>query len=96
MFSVFPTARLRPSPFYESAVAEGMTAARPACRLYLITPPSIADLDVFADALEAALDAGDVAALQVRLKPATDLQIEQAVQAVLEQLQQRLGARLRA
>jgi glycine cleavage system aminomethyltransferase T len=27
MFSVFPTARLRPSPFYESAVAEGMTAA---------------------------------------------------------------------
>ena len=27
MFSVFPTARLRPSPFYQSAVAEGMTAA---------------------------------------------------------------------
>jgi glycine cleavage system aminomethyltransferase T len=27
MFSVFPTARLRPSPFYESAVAEGMVAA---------------------------------------------------------------------
>ena len=27
MFSVFPTARLRPSPFYDSAVAEGMTAA---------------------------------------------------------------------
>ena len=27
MFSVFPTARLRPSPFYASAVAEGMTAA---------------------------------------------------------------------
>ncbi len=27
MFSVFPTARLRPSPFYESAVAEGMTSA---------------------------------------------------------------------
>ncbi len=27
MFSVFPTARLKPSPFYESAVAEGMTAA---------------------------------------------------------------------
>ena len=26
MFSVFPTARLRPSPFYASAVAEGMTA----------------------------------------------------------------------
>lgn len=27
MFNVFPTARLRPSPFYASAVAEGMTAA---------------------------------------------------------------------
>ena len=27
MFAVFPTARLRPSPFYASAVAEGMTAA---------------------------------------------------------------------
>ena len=27
MFSVFPTARLRPSPFYASAIAEGMTAA---------------------------------------------------------------------
>ena len=27
MFSVFPTARLRPSPFYEAAVAEGMVAA---------------------------------------------------------------------
>ena len=26
MFNVFPTARLRPSPFYASAVAEGMTA----------------------------------------------------------------------
>ncbi|MGL4236185.1 glycine cleavage T C-terminal barrel domain-containing protein [Tabrizicola sp.] len=27
MFSVFPTARLRPSPFYQSAVAEGLVAA---------------------------------------------------------------------
>ncbi|MGB7286946.1 MAG: glycine cleavage T C-terminal barrel domain-containing protein [Salaquimonas sp.] len=27
MFSIFPTARLRPSPFYESAVAEGMVSA---------------------------------------------------------------------
>jgi glycine cleavage system aminomethyltransferase T len=26
MFSIFPTARLRPSPFYEAAVAEGMVA----------------------------------------------------------------------
>lgn len=27
MFSIFPSARLRPSPFYEAAVAEGMVAA---------------------------------------------------------------------
>lgn len=27
MFAIFPTARLRPSPFYESALAEGMVAA---------------------------------------------------------------------
>jgi len=38
------------------------------CRLYLITPPSIADADVFARHLDAALSAGDVAALQIRLK----------------------------
>ena len=50
-----------------------------ACRLYLITPPVIDDLDAFAAVLEAALDAGDVAALQIRLKPATDAQIREAV-----------------
>ncbi|MBX9576583.1 MAG: thiamine phosphate synthase [Caulobacteraceae bacterium] len=56
-----------------------MTPTRPPCRLYLITPPVVEDLDAFAAALEAALDAGDVAALQIRLKPATDDQIEAAV-----------------
>lgn len=38
------------------------------CRLYLITPPVLAD--GFADTLARALDAGDVAALQLRLKGA--------------------------
>ena len=42
----------------------GMTT----CRLYLITPPHIADADTFARQLDAALSAGDVAALQIRLK----------------------------
>ena len=37
--------------------------ARPPCRLYLITPPVIPDLDAFANLLGQALDAGDVAAL---------------------------------
>lgn len=49
------------------------------CRLYLITPPTIDDLEAFAGALERALDAGDVAALQIRLKPAGDEAIRAAV-----------------
>ncbi|MEK7266348.1 MAG: thiamine phosphate synthase [Pseudomonadota bacterium] len=38
------------------------------CRLYLITPPLIADLAAFAENLKAALGGGDVACLQLRLK----------------------------
>lgn len=52
---------------------------RPPCRLYLLTPPAIADLEAFAAQLEAALHAGDVAALQIRLKPASDEAIRAAV-----------------
>ena len=52
---------------------------RPATRLYLITPSAIPDLEAFAGDLEAALGAGDVAALQIRLKPATEEQIRTAV-----------------
>ncbi|MBT4118677.1 MAG: thiamine phosphate synthase, partial [Rhodospirillaceae bacterium] len=37
------------------------------CRLYLITPPKIEPAS-FAETLSAALDGGDVAALQLRLK----------------------------
>ncbi|GLK48507.1 thiamine-phosphate synthase [Brevundimonas intermedia] len=55
-------------------------SARPPCRLYLITPPAIPDLDVFAAMLEEALGAGDVAALQIRLKPADDAAIVAAVE----------------
>jgi thiamine-phosphate pyrophosphorylase len=42
----------------------------PDCRLYLITPPILPN--DFADQLAAALDAGDVAAVQLRLKDAPD------------------------
>ena len=45
---------------------------RPPCRIYLITPPVIADLAGFARELDAALAAGDVAALQIRLKDLDD------------------------
>ena len=53
--------------------------ARPACRLYLITPTAIPDLEAFAAELEAALAAGDCAALQIRLKAASDEEIRAAV-----------------
>ena len=46
--------------------------AEPLCRLYLITPPRLDDLAAFGHALAHALDAGDVAALQVRLKDQPD------------------------
>ncbi|MGI8839833.1 MAG: thiamine phosphate synthase, partial [Caulobacteraceae bacterium] len=51
-------------------------------RLYLITPPAIDDLAAFAAMLEAALAAGGVAALQIRLKGAPDASIEAAVAAL--------------
>lgn len=60
-----------------------MTAAKPAdCRLYLITPPRLDDLAAFAHVLAGALDAGDVAALQIRLKDAPDSVIAAAVEVL--------------
>lgn len=53
--------------------------ARPPCRLYLITPPALPDLEAFAAQLEAALSAGDCAALQIRLKETSDDAIRAAV-----------------
>ena len=49
------------------------------CRLYLITPPAIDDLAAFGRVLAQALDAGDVAALQIRLKDVEDEVIAAAV-----------------
>src|SRR5271165_5243667 len=51
------------------------------CRLYLVTPPA-PDLATFPDLLAAALDAGDVAALQLRLKGADDATVLRAVAAL--------------
>ncbi|MEK9901122.1 MAG: thiamine phosphate synthase [Rhodospirillaceae bacterium] len=60
------------------------------CRLYLISPPDLGGdrLPAFADALVAALDAGDVACLQLRLKgpdesPVADDEIRRAIAALL-------------
>ena len=52
-----------------------------ACRLYLITPPRVEDPSAFAACLQDALAAGDVAALQIRIKPAADAEIEALVRA---------------
>ena len=51
-------------------------------RLYLITPPKI-DRVVFRDDLAAALDAGDVAAVQLRLKNVSDDEIKRAADILL-------------
>ncbi|MFI4974412.1 MAG: thiamine phosphate synthase [Caulobacterales bacterium] len=61
----------------------------PACRLYLITPPAIDDLAAFGRVLGEALEAGDVAALQIRLKGAPD----EIIQAAAHMLRPMTAAR---
>ncbi|MFZ4406329.1 MAG: thiamine phosphate synthase [Paracraurococcus sp.] len=51
------------------------------CRLYLITPPVLPP--GFADQLAAALDAGDVACLQLRLKDAPPDQVRRTIEALM-------------
>lgn len=57
--------------------------ALPLCRLYLITPPRLDDLAAFGRDLAHALDAGDVGALQLRLKDVGDDIIAAAVDVLL-------------
>ncbi len=61
----------------------------PDCRLYLITPPALPDPAAFAATLADALDAGDVAALQVRLKDVADDVVLRATEAILPVAQSR-------
>jgi len=61
---------------------------RPRCRLYLITPP-VLDPVAFKDTLAAALDAGDVACLQLRLKDVDDAAILRAGEALMPVAQAR-------
>lgn len=65
-----------------------MAAGAGRCRLYLVTPPAI-DLATFPGLLAAALDAGDVAALQLRLKPADDDTLRRAAERLLPIAQSR-------
>jgi thiamine-phosphate pyrophosphorylase len=55
----------------------------PLCRLYLITPSAIDDPAAFAASLAAALEGGDVGAVQLRLKDAPEAAIAAAVKALL-------------
>lgn len=67
---------------------------RPRTRLYLITPPQIADVTGFAKTLEAVLAAGDVASLQLRLKGADgmiDMQATREAGLALTALAQEAG-----
>ncbi len=52
------------------------------CRLYLITPPKF-ELRAFADELKRALDGGDVASLQLRLKDVSDDEIRRAAEILM-------------
>ncbi len=58
-----------------------MTGEKEGCRIYLITPPVLEPV-TFADRLAAALDAGDVAAVQLRLKDVDDDAWRRAIDAL--------------
>jgi thiamine-phosphate pyrophosphorylase len=60
----------------------------PACRLYLITPPVIEPAR-FADILAKALDAGDVASIQLRLKDVDEDAVKRAADALRSVAQSR-------
>ena len=55
---------------------------RPACQLYVVSPPAIT-LPRFVESLKAALDAGPVAAFQLRLKDVPDAEVLRACEALL-------------
>jgi thiamine-phosphate pyrophosphorylase len=68
-----------------------LAGTEPRCRFYLLTPPAI-DLPVFADTLAAALDGGEVAAVQLRLKDLPDDAIARAADALRPIVQSRGAA----
>lgn len=59
----------------------GAGDVRPGCRLYLITPP-VLDPKRFRDVLASALDAGDVAAVQLRVKEWADDALRRAIEVL--------------
>jgi thiamine-phosphate pyrophosphorylase len=55
---------------------------RPACQLYVVSPPAI-DLLHFVDAAKAAFDGGPVAAFQLRLKDVSDDEVLRACESLI-------------
>lgn len=64
------------------------TQAEPACRLYLVTPPAL-EPAAFAPILAEALDAGDVACVQLRLKDCPEDDIRRACDVLRPVAQER-------
>lgn len=60
-----------------------MVAFSHECRLYLVTPPDLTNLQSFSEQLKAALDAGDVSALQLRMKEVDDDTILRTVETLM-------------
>ena len=60
-----------------------------ACRLYLITPPTLDDMPRFTKTLVAALDAGDVACVQLRLKDLADDALCRTIDVLRPEVQRR-------
>ncbi len=63
-------------------------AGEEGCRLYLITPPAI-ELATFPTLMAQALDAGDVACVQLRLKDLPDDELKRAIDALRPVVQSR-------
>lgn len=61
---------------------EGMKSDNPRCQLYVITPPKLVP-EAFAPQMERALDAGPVAAFQLRLEEADDDQWRAAIERLM-------------
>jgi thiamine-phosphate pyrophosphorylase len=62
--------------------------SRATCRLYLITPPRL-DAAAFSSSLAMALDAGNVAAVQLRLKDADDDTVRRTCEKLRDLVQKR-------
>jgi thiamine-phosphate pyrophosphorylase len=64
------------------------SAVKPECQLYLISPPAFDPLP-FRDTLASALDAGDVAAFQLRVKDVPDAELREMIELLRPVVQSR-------